>query len=86
MTNSKHIELEQKVKIELTPYNALAILSFMREYINDENKHDPELKAIHESVDEFTKQIYTKMTMSQLNAGIFESKVNDMIGKHPVKK
>ena len=74
-----------KVKIELTPYNALAILAFLREYINDENKHDSRFAAIHESVDEYAKEIFTKANNEQISAGIFESKVNDLLGRHPNK-
>ena len=48
----------RKVKIELRPYDALSILKFLREYINDENRNITQLAAIHETVDAYEKEIY----------------------------
>jgi hypothetical protein len=39
----------KNVKIELTPYNALTILSFLREFINDDVKLEKLLKLERES-------------------------------------
>lgn len=73
----------EKVKIELTPYNSLAILKFCREFINDENKDDYIFQPIHEAVNEFEQQVYKKMSPTQLDQAIHENSVNKLIGKFP---
>jgi len=74
----------KKHKIELSPYTCLSLLKFLREFINDDktNKKCLEFQAIHESVTEFENEVY-KMTESMVDEGIHESRVNDLIGKHP---
>ena len=69
-----------KVKLELSPYNATAILKFCREYINDDVKDDYRFKAICDAVNEFEKEIY-KMSLDQLDDAIQENEVNKIIGK-----
>jgi hypothetical protein len=78
--------MAKKVTIELTPYNTLAILSFLREYVNDETKGISEFQAINDAVDEYEKQVYSNISDSQIEDAIAESEVNDLIGKHPEKK
>ena len=75
-----------KVKLELRPYTALTILSFCREYINDENINDSRLTAIHESVKEYEDEIYKKISPQELEDAILENKVNDLTGRHPEKE
>ena len=72
-----------KVKIELTPYNALSIWSFLQEYINDDNSDEPEFKAIHEAIKEYKNSVVANMTEEQFNDGSHENKVNQLIGKSP---
>lgn len=71
------------VTIELTPYNALGILKFCREFINDDNKDDYRFKAIHDAVAEFEEQIYKNVSINQLEDAIAENEVNYLIGKWP---
>jgi hypothetical protein len=75
--------MAKKVKLELTPYNALAIIKFCREFINEDNKDDYRFKAIHEAVDEYEKEIYKNVSIEQLDDAIAENKVNHLIGKWP---
>ena len=75
-----------KVKLELRPYTALTILSFCREYINDENINDSRLTAIHESVKEYEDEIYKKISPQELEDAILENRVNDLTGRHPEKE
>lgn len=77
--------MSKKVNIALRPYDALAIISFMREYINDSNRDWPELKAIHETVDAYEKEITEKISIDMIEDARLECKVNDISGRHPKK-
>lgn len=77
--------MPNKVKIELRPYTALAILKFCREFINDDNKDDSRFTAIHESVKEYEDEIYKRVTPAQLEDAILENRVNDVAKRHPPK-
>jgi hypothetical protein len=78
--------MANKVKIELTPYNALSILSFLREFVNDDNVNEPAFKAIHEAVDEYNVSLIKHITPEQVNDGQQENQVNQLIGKSPIRK
>lgn len=73
----------KKVKIELRPYDALSILSFCREYINDTTKNDRQFAAIQEAVENYEKEVVSKLTPSQLEDAKLERIVNDLAGRHP---
>ena len=73
----------EKVKITLTPYTALAILSFCREYVNDEVKGDLKFKAIYDSVAEYESEVYKKLSLDQLEDASVENSVNKLTGKWP---
>ena len=75
--------MAKKVIIELEPYNSIAILSFLREYINDESEGDYRFKAIQDAVDEYEQQIYKNVSEKQLEDAIAENEVNKLIGKWP---
>jgi hypothetical protein len=62
--------MTKKVKIELSPYNALEILKFRREFINNENKGFPGLKGIHAAIDEYEGHIYVNVSEEQLEDAI----------------
>lgn len=78
--------MAKKVTIELTPYDALAILKFCREFVNDDTKGDRRFKAIQDAVDEYENEIYKKLSIEQLDDAIAENEVNFLIGKWPYKK
>ena len=71
------------VNIELSPYNALAILCFCHEFLEDQAKDDYRFKAIFDAVHEYEQQIYKKVTEKQLQDAIAENEVNRLIGKWP---
>ena len=75
--------MAKNVTIELTPYDALAILKFCREFINDDTKGDYRFKAIEDAVNEYEKQIYKNVSSEQLDDAIAENQVNRLIGKWP---
>lgn len=75
-----------KIKIELDPYNAISILSFIREFINEENEGEYKLKAIHEAVDELQDQLGRNLTEDQWNEINMVNQLNQLIGKSPEKK
>lgn len=74
---------DQKVSIELTPFQAIEILAFMREFVNDQNKEVPELAAIHEAVGAYEEEIYEKITDEMMEEVEAENEVNFLLGKQP---
>lgn len=72
-----------KLKIELEPYTALALISFLREFVNEENADDFRFKAIHDAVAEYEKQVYDRITPDQLQDAMHENEVNRLTGKWP---
>lgn len=77
--------MSQKVRIELRPYDALEILSFLREYINEDNKNIPQLAAIHETVDAYEKEIYDKVNLEMLENAKLENEVNKICNRQPIR-
>lgn len=75
-----------KVKIELTPYQSLSILSFLREFVNEENQDEAQFRSIHECVTAFENQIYEKVTDEMIDDAIAENEVNILIKKVPQNK
>lgn len=75
--------MADKVKLELRPYTALAILCFCKEYINDDNKNDPTFASIHESVNEYEQEINKKVSIQQLEDAKLENQVNQITGRCP---
>jgi hypothetical protein len=71
------------VPIELSPYNALTILSFMREFVNERMPKEYRFQAIREAVDEFEFQLTRNITDEQHAAVLEELKINKLIGKVP---
>lgn len=72
-----------KVNIELRPYNALEILRFCREWINDDTPNDYHFTAIKEAVQELEDEVYKKLTNEHLDEIDSENAVNKLIGKSP---
>ncbi len=72
-----------KVTLELTPYNAMTILKFLREFVNEDLVDDYQFTAIKEAVAEYEKQIYKKITLTMLDEVDKENAVNQLIGKSP---
>lgn len=72
-----------KVHIKLSPYTAIAILSFLREWINDDLPDEYQYTAIKEAVAEYQKEVYDNMTNDQFEAARLENSVNKLIGKSP---
>ncbi len=56
----------------MRPYDALTIMCFLREYVNDKNKHDRRLAALHEAVDAYETEVYKNITPEQVEKAIFE--------------
>ena len=75
-----------KVTIELRPYDALAIYAFMREFINDDNKHLPAFAAIHETLAAYEKEIFLKVSDHHLNDALLENKVNYIANRQPPRE
>jgi hypothetical protein len=74
--------MNRKIHISLTPYAALNILSFLREYINDDLV-GAEFQTIRENVDEFEREVANKVTSADVEAATHELAIDRLIGKVP---
>lgn len=72
-----------KVPLELKPYSAISILSFCREWINEDTADDYQFQAIREAVDELELQLARHLTEEQWEEIRAENQVNQLIGKSP---
>ncbi len=75
----------EKVKIELRPYDALHILAFLREFINDENKGIKQFSAIHECVNAFEIEVYKNCSMKMVGDAELELSINTLTQRIPKK-
>lgn len=74
-----------KVPIELSPYNAVSILAFCREFINDDTGDEYIFQAIKEAIDELESQLGRNLTDEHYDDIQAEGEVNRLIGKGPWK-
>lgn len=75
--------MSDKITIQLTPHNAICILSFLCEFFTDENKDVPEFAAMHEALHEYETQIVNNINHEQIDDAIAEAEVNKLLGKVP---
>lgn len=71
----------KKVNIELSPHDALAILSFLREY-DEELNELPQCESLRTAINNYEQEVY-KMSDDQFNDGVAETRVYQLIGKAP---
>lgn len=69
-----------KIPIELTPYDALNLLAFLREF---DYSVAPELTALGKSVDALENEVCRNMRPDQLQDAKAERAVNKLIGFEP---
>lgn len=72
-----------KVPLKMKPYNALAILSFCREFVNDDLDANYLFKAIKEAVAELEEQLGRTLTDEHWDEIHAENQINQLIGKSP---
>lgn len=72
-----------KVTIKMRPYNAMTVLSFCREFINDTTADEYMFTAIKEAVDELEEELTRNLTDEQWDDLNAENIVNQLIGKSP---
>ncbi len=72
-----------KVPLEMHPYNAISILGFCREFINDKTSDDYQFQAIKEAVDELEMQLTRHLTDDHWEIIHHENQLNQIIGKVP---
>ena len=72
-----------KVNLELEPYNAMTILSFLREYVTNDSCKDYRLKALLESADELEAELAKMLTEEHWEEIQLTNQVNQLIGKSP---
>lgn len=69
--------------IELTPFAALSILSFLREYVNDENKDVEVFSSLHKCVNEYENDVILKLSKRQLDDALAEVAMHRLNGSCP---
>ena len=74
---------DNKIRIEITPYNAISILSFCREFINEDTPNKYHFQAIREAVDELELQLGRILTDEHFEEIRDENELNKLIGKIP---
>lgn len=74
-----------KVSIEMKPYNAITVLSFCREFVNEDTCNEYRFQAIKEAVDELEQQLGRHLTDEQREEIRAEHQVNQLIGKSPAR-
>ena len=74
-----------KINHELEPYNAITILSFLREFVTNDSCKDYKLKALLESADELEQELGKRLTEEHWEDIISTNQVNQLIGKSPVR-
>jgi hypothetical protein len=72
-----------KVRLELEPYNAISILAFMREWVNDDLDDEYQFKAIREAVNELEVQLGINLSDEHWEEIDAVNQINQMIGKSP---
>ena len=75
--------MSNKIKIQLKPYDAMAILSFLREFLNEDNINEPELQAMHEAVLNYENEILNNTTEKHLQEVEIENIKNRAFGRCP---
>lgn len=78
--------MANKVLIELRPYDAITIMAFLQEYINEDTKSMKGFQPINEAVDAFAKEVCKNMTEEQISDAALESDINNLTKRHPQKK
>lgn len=70
------------MKIEISPYHAVTILSFLREFVK-KGETDYKFKALCESVNAYEDQFMENVTQEEWEDAMEEAQVNALIGKTP---
>lgn len=83
MRNYLRMNKDNKIRIEITPYNAISILSFCREFINEDTPNKYHFQAIREAVDELELQLGRILTDEHFEEIRDENELNKLIGKIP---
>lgn len=77
------LEKKQMVKIEIDAYNAVKVLSFCREFVNDNLPNKYMFQALKDAVDEFERVVALQLTDEQWTYIKACDEVNGLIGKVP---
>lgn len=71
----------EKIKIELTAYEALSLVAFLHEF--EEDFKNPECESIRGCIKVYTDQVYEKVSISQIEDALAENAVMKLVGKAP---
>ncbi|RKR84782.1 hypothetical protein BDD43_5035 [Mucilaginibacter gracilis] len=72
--------MNDKLDIELTPFEAVTMLGFLREFNYTEN---PLLKALGDVVQSFEDELYKKISKTQLEDAFAEIELKKLINQCP---
>lgn len=71
------------MKIEISTNAAIAILSFLREYIKDDEVYAPELTHLKSCINEYEKEVVSKITLDELESVFEDLQIQALIGNSP---
>jgi len=74
-----------KINISLTPYNALVILRFVREFVPMGEQEQQKLKSLADAIDAYQEEIVNKCSHAQLNDAFAEGAMHEMLGNAPTE-
>jgi len=78
----KEKPMDNKVKIELTPYAALTLLRFLNEF-DLEQQDSPNVISLIDSYREFKKEIEAKITHEQIKDAVLTREINKLLDHEP---
>lgn len=74
---------DNKIHLELTPYTALAILSFCSALVTPEHANIPHLSGILNAVQEYADEVQNKITHAHIDDANSQKLLNQLLNKQP---
>lgn len=77
---------DSKIVVSISAYSAISVLSFCREFINDDLSDEYQFEAIKEAVKELEETVAMQLTDEHWEEIHQTSQLNQLIGKEPPPK
>ena len=72
---------DQKVNIQLSPFDAITIDSFLQSFEGEMNH--PRLEALRKAINSYSEQVCSQMTEEVLEDAKAEQAMNQLLGREP---
>lgn len=77
--------MSNKIKIELTPYQAICIWKFMMDF-EHEFKTVPQLASLYEIYNEYGQQVAQQLNDETMHEAILDCEIQQLLGRDPLSK